>query len=233
MSKIIKNNTGSNVFLADVGVTIPASGQYVIPPTEYWLWAASSDVVTKIGDSTLTVNDGSVDLTISDGVDLVKGIFQKHRLIGGTDSTIIGNVLDKLKVHDPDVLSAIVNLTTNVFVSNIFKFNEASITSRNETDFTTPYTVASGKNFYLTSFAGSYDAQSAMYVRLKKQTNGSGPFFTIFRLNMMPGGQGDTSPNFPLGNGVLVGTAGDVFKITVESTIAKGTVFAAFTGAEL
>lgn len=68
--------------IVDTGVSVPASGQYVIPPQDYPLWAASSNVITYISDlavsstvSTLTVNDGSFDLSISDGVDLIKGLF--------------------------------------------------------------------------------------------------------------------------------------------------------------
>lgn len=78
MSKILKNNTANPVVINDVGITIPASSQYVLNVEEYLLWAASSDVITFIGDSTLTVNDGSVDLSISDGVDLIKGLFPKE-----------------------------------------------------------------------------------------------------------------------------------------------------------
>lgn len=77
MSKILINNTASPVPITDTGVTIAASSQYTIPPQDYLLWAASSNVVTYIGDSTLTVNDGSDDLSISDGVDLIKGLFPK------------------------------------------------------------------------------------------------------------------------------------------------------------
>jgi len=77
VSKILKNNTGSIVNVTDVGRSIPASGQYTIAPEEYWQWAASSDVITYIGDLTLTVNDGSFDLNISDGVDLIKGLFPR------------------------------------------------------------------------------------------------------------------------------------------------------------
>jgi hypothetical protein len=76
MSKILLNNTALPVSIADTGVTVPASGSYTIPPNDYLLWAASSNIVTKVGDSTLTVNDGSFNLSISDGIDLIKGIFQ-------------------------------------------------------------------------------------------------------------------------------------------------------------
>lgn len=100
MSKILKNNSGSNVTVSDTGVTINNGNQYVIPPQDYLLWAASDDVVTEVGAGNLVVNDGSVDLGISDGIDLIKGVFQKHRVIGDTDDTLIGNVGDSLKTVD-------------------------------------------------------------------------------------------------------------------------------------
>jgi len=98
MSKILKNNTVSNIEL-DFGVTVPASGQYTLNPTEYLDAAASDDLVTEIGAANITVNDGSSDLSISDGMDLIKGIFPNPVGIqGGTDQTQIGNVGDCLKV---------------------------------------------------------------------------------------------------------------------------------------
>jgi len=99
MAKIVKNTTGSAINVTDTGVTVPASpGQYTINASEYDLWVQSDDVIVHIGTGDLVVNDGSVDLGISDGTDLIKGIFQKARVIGDTDGTLIGNVGDRLKV---------------------------------------------------------------------------------------------------------------------------------------
>lgn len=75
MSKIIKNPGASPVTVNDVGVTIPGVSSYTIPPQDYLLWAASSDIISSIGSLTLIINDGSFDLTVSDGVDLIKGLF--------------------------------------------------------------------------------------------------------------------------------------------------------------
>lgn len=83
MSKILKNNTGSAISISDVGgVIIAASpGTYTIPPQDYLLWAASSDIITYLNDTSptpsITVNDGSVDLNPSDGMDLIKGLFPR------------------------------------------------------------------------------------------------------------------------------------------------------------
>lgn len=75
MSKILKNTTGSDVAIADVGQTVPASSQITITPQDYLLYADSSDTVTLVGAGTLVVNDGSVDLSIADGMKLIQGIF--------------------------------------------------------------------------------------------------------------------------------------------------------------
>lgn len=75
MAKILINTTINNVIISDVGQTVPASGQLTIVPTDFALYADSSDVITFIGDGTLIVNDGSFNLSISDGVSLIKGLF--------------------------------------------------------------------------------------------------------------------------------------------------------------
>lgn len=97
MSKIVKNNTGGNISVSDTGVTVNASSQYTIPPQDYLLWAASDNIVTEVGAGNLIINDGSIDLSISDGIDLIKGLFLKHSVIGNTDNTLIGNTGDRLK----------------------------------------------------------------------------------------------------------------------------------------
>lgn len=97
MSKILKNNTASPVDVTDAGVTVPSSGQYTLNPTEYQTFAESSDVIVLISDSTLTVNDGSFDLGISEGVDLIKGLFPKEiKLLGsgGGNPSVTNGKLD-------------------------------------------------------------------------------------------------------------------------------------------
>lgn len=92
MAKIVKNNTGSPLTINDTGVTIPASGQHTITTGEEFLWAASSDLVTELGNNNATINDGTSDLSDSDGLDLIKGIFPKKIQI--TDGTDIADIID-------------------------------------------------------------------------------------------------------------------------------------------
>lgn len=148
---------------------------------------------------------------------------------GNTDGTIIGNVGDRLKVDSLQSGTWIVQDNS----ANILKQNEVTISSRNEIDIAnTTYTVSSGKSFKLTSFEISYDSQVTVYVRLKKQTGGSGAFNTLFRLTVGINGQDNSVKTFSFPSGVVIGTAGDVFKLTVEAAIIKGNMWAGYTGGE-
>jgi hypothetical protein len=75
VSKILNNTTASPVFVSDTGVSIAANGSYTIPEQDYLLWAASSNIVSLVGAATVTVSDGSYVLSISDGINLIKGIY--------------------------------------------------------------------------------------------------------------------------------------------------------------
>lgn len=77
--KILKNQTLSPIVISDVGISVPASpATYTIPEQDYLLWAASSNIVTQIGNGNIVVSDGSFDLSISEGTDLIKGLFPKE-----------------------------------------------------------------------------------------------------------------------------------------------------------
>jgi hypothetical protein len=70
MSTIIaKNNTGSDIFLEDLGVTIPASSNRTLTDTiEVERITESDDLKTKVTSGDITINDGINDLSISDGL---------------------------------------------------------------------------------------------------------------------------------------------------------------------
>lgn len=62
MSKIAKNTTGSEIFITEIGLSIPASSSHTIHPNEYPLWASSSEVQTHITSGAIVINDGYDDL---------------------------------------------------------------------------------------------------------------------------------------------------------------------------
>lgn len=71
MVNILKNNTASPIIVRSVGQTIPASGQITIPPDDYDNLSADADVISKITSGDITVNDGTADLTISEGLQVI------------------------------------------------------------------------------------------------------------------------------------------------------------------
>ncbi len=71
--KILKNQTASPVFIADVGQTVPASGQLTIVPSDYDKLAESSDAISLLANGTLIANDGNEDLPLNQGVWLILG----------------------------------------------------------------------------------------------------------------------------------------------------------------
>lgn len=74
MSKILINNAGTPVEIADVGVTVDSSTPYTIPPQDYATFAASSDVISLLASGLLVLNDGGTDITVlSQAVDIIKG----------------------------------------------------------------------------------------------------------------------------------------------------------------
>ena len=74
MTKIVKNATGSEITLKDVGIVIAASSQYLVYENEYPLWAAAtlegpdSELTTLIKSGDIVINDGAQDLSIAVGI---------------------------------------------------------------------------------------------------------------------------------------------------------------------
>lgn len=112
MSKILINTTASTVFINDTGVSIAGLASYTIPPQDYLLWAASSDVITAVGSGTLVVNDGSSNLTISSGTDLIKGIFPT-KILTNQSGTEIYEYNEALSVVS-GITTTVVTKTTSV-----------------------------------------------------------------------------------------------------------------------
>jgi len=64
---IVKNNTGSSVFIEDMGIAVPGSGQRDFSEIfDFTEICASEDLLGFVTDSTFTINDGTNDLNIND-----------------------------------------------------------------------------------------------------------------------------------------------------------------------
>lgn len=79
--KILKNTTSSSIFISDTGVNLLPNSDYTVPATEYPLMAASSDLITWIGNGSIIVSDGTFDLSKADAVALIQGNFKQSDFI--------------------------------------------------------------------------------------------------------------------------------------------------------
>lgn len=62
MSKILKRNQGTDFLINDTGQNVPATSQVVIDPSDYALYARSSDTITALSSGDLVYNDGAQDI---------------------------------------------------------------------------------------------------------------------------------------------------------------------------
>lgn len=75
MSVIIKNDSGVTKVYG--GVQIADQGQYTIQELERYLFSGDETLISDIATADAIVNDGTVDLGVSDGLDHLKGYSQK------------------------------------------------------------------------------------------------------------------------------------------------------------
>jgi hypothetical protein len=116
MTKILKNTTASIVFINDTGVSINASGQYIIPHTDYLLWAASLDYQSLVTTGTIVVNNGVIDLAPNDGIRYIDYADRAKVQAGGVDVTQVATTLNftgSVTVTDNGSGKATVNVNTS------------------------------------------------------------------------------------------------------------------------
>lgn len=150
--RILKNNTASPVVINDTGDTIPASGQLTINPLDYGKYEGSSDVLGPLTDqsqsptvSTLTANDGTFDLGLSEGVRLIQGGFSRP-IADGSDPTIKANVYLR---SDGKYALAVDNLDPANFGTPFFS-DGVALTTPGSSQTLSSFTVAAGKSRYMT-----------------------------------------------------------------------------------
>jgi len=68
MIKVLKNQTASIIVIKDVGIEVPASGQYTIQAMDFLLWVESADIDAHINSGDIIVNNGARDLPAATGL---------------------------------------------------------------------------------------------------------------------------------------------------------------------
>jgi len=83
MSVIIKNTTGSSIFIEGTGTNVPANSQITVDPKYYLAYSGSATVgidaedstfISNINSGNLVINDGNKDLSSVDGIRYLKNL---------------------------------------------------------------------------------------------------------------------------------------------------------------
>lgn len=169
-SRVLKNNTASPVTIPDVGQTVPASGQLVINPIDYGKYEGSSDVISLIGDLTLTVSDGTFDLSVNEGTRLIQGGFSRP-ISDGSDPTIKAAVTDATGTAQYDKRLASENIIAGLDALAAFRRVNTKVRSDGLNALATDATVVVESTF-------GFDQQPDSFFRVVR-TGGAGTTWTI------------------------------------------------------
>jgi hypothetical protein len=115
---------------------------------------------------------------------------------------------------------------------SIYKSSEITVATKTKTQLVS-YTVPSGKTFKLYTMEANFDLQSSpLYLRLEKQTAGAGAWAVIARLTLQIHGQDPSDQQLVWPEGLKIASASDILRLTYESALARGSLWAQFTGVE-
>lgn len=111
---ILKNTTGSDITVT--GRIIPSAGSLSVDSGNQGPLSSDDTLLALIASGDVVVNDGTSDLGVSDGIDLLKGFFPKSVNIADKDSDTLGiQVTNKYapdgfyqRLHEVEFTTAIV-----------------------------------------------------------------------------------------------------------------------------
>ena len=117
MIKLLKNVSASGILINDTGVHIDSGENYLIPPTDYLLWASSNDYQSFVASGDIVVNNGTVDLAAGNGVRFIEYADRSKIQVGGVDVTQVATTLNftgAVTVTDNGDGKATVNVNSSV-----------------------------------------------------------------------------------------------------------------------
>lgn len=138
--KIVKNTTLSDIDLKDIGITIPASDQYIIQPQEYLIWVdfiltaeagtADIDLDTLINNGDLVVNNGVVDLDPAPGIfylkypDIANNLYVNNpNYVSDNLDDVLDEIADSIENDDDEFSYYEIPTDTEVHIKNYKQMN--------------------------------------------------------------------------------------------------------------
>lgn len=207
MSKILKNNTGSEVLIDDVGQSIQASGQITISVTDYILYANSTDVQTLIANATLTVNDGTSDLSAVEGANYIKYPDNANNILftdttSGLTSNTAREAIDEAALNADTALNTpryTISLQHNGTVSNNTFFGYSNLIPGDDTPIVIPIKSE------LTEFTFSNEKSGADYgLEFRKNSSTASVFYSVSKDNTQFFNDSTISQSFLAGDTIFV-----------------------------
>lgn len=122
MALIVKNTTGSDIFINSSGQNVPASGQITVDPKLYGTYSGSvatgqpsedTAFVAQINSGDIVINDSIRDLTAAEGLRFLED-FQITSI--SINNTPVANNVRNVNVIGQDVSSTVVGDTVNITV---------------------------------------------------------------------------------------------------------------------
>lgn len=147
--------------IIDVGQQIPASGQLTIDPSDYDKYAQSAVTLGLISLGTLVVNDGSIDLSVLEGSDLIKGIYHARNvpfnnaatsfLVTDTQSAL--EDIRKRRINENTQVTTSLNGTTTATVSSNSAYVFTGTATGHKFDLPAANTCSIGHKFEIWNFS--------------------------------------------------------------------------------
>jgi hypothetical protein len=95
MIKLLKNVSASGILINDTGVYIDSGENYLIPQTDYLLWASSNDYQSFVTSGDIIVNNGAIDLVVAtDGIRFIEYSDRSKIQKDGVDVTQVATTLN-------------------------------------------------------------------------------------------------------------------------------------------
>jgi len=144
MSVIIKNSTGSDIFIAGTGTNVSANSQITVDPKYYLAFSGSAttgidaedaNFISNINSGDIVVNDGSKDLSAADGLRYLQNLTKLTIQDNGTDVEDAVNNINVIGVSPTNPTNGSVEIDLTPLTKKTFYAQFQRLNSLNFEDY--------------------------------------------------------------------------------------------------
>lgn len=183
---ILKNTTGSEIELLNLGISIPASGQYVIQSDDFSVFYTDdniNEITTLINSGDIVVNDGSADLNITNALVFIQYPSQANKILfdntsNGFTANESQSAIEEAQATAEGKARYTIILTHNGTVGGGTFFGYTELIPGNNSPIIIP------KNSLMEELTFTNNKTGADYtIELRKNSTTATPFHTISKTN--------------------------------------------------